>query len=298
MNKNITILVVFVLILLFGVYKFAFVDNISKTDLSINFYDGEYEISGQKFVLKNGLSKIPIPNSSSKIITKYFGNDADGDIDGDGINDKVFLLTQETGGTGTFYYLAGILNKQNGRIFARPVFIGDRIAPQNTRIENGEVLVNYADRNYGESFDVRPSLGKTLYLKLDPKIMEFGELVKDFPGEADPDRMSLFITTWNWIGTKYADNTEIKPKTNKFSLKFEKNKNTFSATTDCNGVSGEYLLNDKKIFFDKMISTLMYCEGSQEALFTKMLGQVESFYFTSRGELVFNLKGGGTMIFK
>jgi hypothetical protein len=43
----------------------------------------------------------------------------------------------------------------------------------------------------------------------------------------------------------------------------------------------------------------MYCENSQEAEFTKMLGEVESYYFTNRGELVFNLKfDSGSMIFR
>ncbi len=55
----------------------------------------------------------------------------------------------------------------------------------------------------------------------------------------------------------------------------------------------------KNIEFSKMISTLMYCDDSQEQDFTKSLSEVQSFMFTSKGELVFMLKvDSGSMIFR
>ena len=124
-------------------------------------------------------------------------------------------------------------------------------------------------------------------------------VVKDFEGEADPDRMTLGMTKWNWIKTAYSDDKIVTPlKEKKFTLTF-KNNNTFSATTDCNGVGGEYKTKDKNITFDKMMSTLMYCEGSQEAEFAKMLTETQSYMFTSKGELVLMLKyDSGSVIFR
>jgi hypothetical protein len=44
--------------------------------------------------------------------------------------------------------------------------------------------------------------------------------------------------------------------------------------------------------------TMMYCDGSEEAAFTDLLGQVTSYSFTSKGELHFSLKKpAGTAIF-
>lgn len=119
-------------------------------------------------------------------------------------------------------------------------------------------------------------------------------------GEANPDIMKLDMKTWNWISTTYNDGTVIKPNNaNKFKLTFITKNKTFSASTDCNGVGGEYRLNQNEIFFDKMMSTMMYCEGSQEAVFSKSLSQVSSYHFTNRGELVFDLKyDSGIMIFR
>jgi heat shock protein HslJ len=122
---------------------------------------------------------------------------------------------------------------------------------------------------------------------------------KSFEGEADSSKMTLRMKTWNWINTTYSDDKIVKPiKIDKFSLTFKDNKN-FSATTDCNGIGGEYTVNGNKISFDKMMSTLMYCDGSQESDFSKMLSETGSYMFTSKGELVLLLKyDSGSVIFE
>jgi heat shock protein HslJ len=265
-----------------------------------DYKNTKYIIDTEQVKLNNGLSeKEIIPGSASKIITKYFGNEVKYDFDKDGREDIAFLLTQETGGSGTFYYIAASLNKPNGYIGSRAFFLGDRIAPQTTEINNGTVIVNFAERNSGEDFSVPPSVGKSVELIFDTENMQFGEVVKNFEGEADPAVMKLDMKKWNWVSTKYNDGKNIMPRTeNKFTITFNK-PNNFSATTDCNGIGGEYVLSGNKISFERMMSTMMFCENSQENDFSKSLGEVESYYFTSKGELIFNLKlDSGTMIFR
>lgn len=108
--------------------------------------------------------------------------------------------------------------------------------------------------------------------------------------------------TWSWIQTTYNDGKIIKSKnTDKFKLTFKniEDGKTFSATTDCNGVGGEYMVNGKSIKFDKMISTMMYCENSQEQEFIKSLNDVVGYFFTDKNELVLELKyDSGSMIFR
>ena len=279
----------------------------AKQDLS---HDGTYIISGQKVTLKNGISEVSAaPGSASKIITKYFGNDLNYDLDKDGRIDKVFLVTQDTGGSGTFYYVVALLNTVNDPVESDGVLLGDRIAPQTINIDEGKttngtnkqnvIVVNYADRKTGESFAVAPSVGKSIWLKLDLKTMQFGEVVQNFEGEAKPAKMTLGMKTWTWVNTTYNDGKIVTSHAvNKFVLTIKDNK-TFSATTDCNGVGGEYVTNGKSISFTKMMSTMMYCEGSQETEFTKMLADTESYFFTTKGDLVLNLKfDSGSIVFK
>ncbi len=144
-------------------------------------------IDKQAVTLKDGVSEIETPTSSTtKIITQYFGNEIVHDLDGDGRDDTAFILTQNTGGSGTFYYVVAALNTPQGYFGSHGLLLGDRISPQTTEKGKGKVIViNYADRKVGESFAVSPSVGKSIWLLLDSKTMQFGEVVKTFEGESN-----------------------------------------------------------------------------------------------------------------
>lgn len=160
-----------------------------------DYKNAEYLINGQKVKLENGVSEVEAaPGSASKIITRYFGNEVKHDLNDDGREDVAFLLTQETGGSGTFFYVVAALNTPLGYIGSDAVLLGDRIAPQTTHMDeertvNGTmrqnvIVVNYAVRLPGEPFTARPSLGKSIWLKLDPGTMKLGEVAQNFEGEA------------------------------------------------------------------------------------------------------------------
>ncbi len=261
-------------------------------------HDAKYTINEEEIVLVNGVSYTKIPGATATTTTTYFGNDITGDFNQDGTQDLAFLVTQTNGGSGTFYYLVAKLNKVAGAVGSYGVLLGDRIAPQSTTLgTNNTIVVNYADRKPGEPFTTKPSVGKSIILKFDPMTNQFGEVVKDFEGEANPSTMKLDMKAWTWMQTTYSAGTAFVPKnTGKFILTFEKNR--FSSKTDCNGVGGEYTIKGNKMTLSKMMSTLMFCEGSQEAEYGKMLADVISYDFTSRGELLLNLKDGGVMLYK
>jgi hypothetical protein len=132
--------------------------------------NSSFEINGKIITLKNGVSEIEVaPSSASKIITRYFGNESTGDLNFDGIPDTAFLVTQDTGGSGTFYYAVVALKTKDGYKYTNAFFIGDRIAPQNTRIISNELDVNYAERKPGEPMTTQPSIGAVKILKVTPK---------------------------------------------------------------------------------------------------------------------------------
>ena len=263
--------------------------------------NAEYVIDGQRVKLVNGVAETEAaPGSASKITTRYFGNEVRSDMNGDGREDVAFLLTQETGGSGTFFYVVAALNTENGYIGSEAILLGDRIAPQTTELNaNGNIVVNYADRAPGEPMTTQPSVGKSIWLKLDPVALQFGEVEQNFEGEADPSRMTLDMKTWTWVSALYNDGRKITPnKAGAFTLTFGAD-GRFSAKTDCNSVGGSYTAAENKITFGQMISTKMYCEGSQENEFTTLLSNTTSYQFTSRGELILGLKfDSGSVVLK
>jgi heat shock protein HslJ len=124
------------------------------------------------------------------------------------------------------------------------------------------------------------------------------EIVAENPeGEADPSRMTLGMTTWKWITATEAGK-EVKPiKVDAFTVTF-KDDGKFSATTDCNQMGGSYVADKTNIAFSDMFSTKMFCEGSQETVFSKLLSDARTYAFTSRGELVLTTKTGGTVVLR
>ena len=175
-NKNIVILVIVVLVV-FGFYFFNINSNepatiVEETSQNQNVFDPKnatYEINGTKITLVNGEAQMETaPGSASKITTRYFGNEAVGDLNFDKQDDLAFLISQDTGGSGLFYYAVVAIKTADGYKLTNPFFIGDRIAPQTTQIVSNELYVNYAERKPGEPMTTRPSQGVTKLLKVTP----------------------------------------------------------------------------------------------------------------------------------
>lgn len=303
--KNILIGIGVILILTLGFFAFnSYIYNEKQVDetLTEDYKDGTYFIGEDTVRLTKGVSKVEsAPGSASVTTTQYFGNEARGDLDNDGDEDVVFLLTQNSGGTGTYFYLVGALKEEKGYRGTRAVLIGDRIAPQTTEFKDGITIVNYGDRKPGEPMTADPSQGKSLYLKYSSDSNDFGEVVQNFEGEADPETMTLDMKTWVLTAGTYKEGEEllgfIPNQKDVFSLTF-KTDGTFSATTDCNQVGGKYSTDAQKIVFSEVFATRMFCEGSQEELFVKLLESSTGYQFTSKGQLLLELSGGGSIEFR
>ena len=161
-------------------------DQTTKAD----YKDASYVIEGKTVQLANGYSESEAaPGSATKVITRYFGNELFADLDGDGDEDVAFILTQETGGSGTFYYGVAALTTPEGANGSDVYFLGDRIAPQPTMLSANQnqkevVVFNYAARAGGESMNTEPSIGKSVYLKINPDTMRWGIVMPNFEGES------------------------------------------------------------------------------------------------------------------
>ena len=146
------------------------------------YKNATYVIDGSSVTLTDGSSVVPTaPGSASTTTTQYFGNMATGDLNTDGLPDVAFILTQNGGGSGTFYYAVAALKTATGYTGTNAILLGDRISPQTTEVSNGVVTVNYADRNMSDPMTTDPSVGVSKYLKIvGGKLMEVANPA-DFP---------------------------------------------------------------------------------------------------------------------
>ena len=252
-----------------------------------------YSIAGQTIRLVDGVAEMPAaPGSAARIVTRYFGNEVRGDLNGDGREDVAFLLTQQPGGSGTFFYAAAALDLPRGLVGSQGLLLGDRIAPQTVELRSdGIIVVNYADHAPDEALATPPSVAKTILLKLNPTTLRLGEVAQNFEGEADPASMKLDMKTWTWVRAVQDGNEIVPRQAEAFTLTFGAD-STFSATTDCNRVRGGYTAQGNELTFaEAMIATRMFCADAQEQAFTDLLRKTAGYGFTSRGELVLQLAG-------
>jgi hypothetical protein len=143
-----------------------------------------YRIEGEAVQLIDGHNERPAaPGSASKIATGILGNPAAGDLDGNGRPDVALTLFQQTGGTGTFVYVAAAIRHASGFRGTNAVFIGDRIVVDRISIRSEVIVVAYRDRNAGEPMAADPSVARTLHC-----IVDNGELKKIEPPRG-PDRL-------------------------------------------------------------------------------------------------------------
>jgi hypothetical protein len=97
---------------------------------AVQLTDGKYE--GEPFV-EGGASR---PTVAFADITAF------GDLDEDGVEDAVVVLVEDSGGSGSFSYLAAVLNRNGTPENVATQLVGDREQIQSVTIDGAEVTVS------------------------------------------------------------------------------------------------------------------------------------------------------------
>lgn len=103
----------------------------------------------------------------------YFGNEVSADLDGDGRVDMAFIVSRQTSPKDTVYYAVAALRTESGYVGSDGYLLGTNIAPQSTFMSQyprhkDVVVFAYADRPIGAVTTDSPSVGKSVFLKIDP----------------------------------------------------------------------------------------------------------------------------------
>lgn len=116
-----------------------------------------YVIEGSSYTLEGGSFEDP------SIQVTVFSSDitALGDLNGDGVIDAATIVSQNTGGSGTFIYLAAMIN--SGVAASEPfdpasltnlatIFLGDRVIVHNIEIADGLIGVDFTTQDADDPF--------------------------------------------------------------------------------------------------------------------------------------------------
>lgn len=147
------------------------------------YESASYVIEGARVQLKDGVAE------KDGVETRIFGNEVITDLDADGDADIAFILTQSHPDGRIAFYATAALQQDGGYVGIDGYPLGDHIAPQSTNMSTNPrhvdvVVFNFATRAPGETIDVRPSVGKSVYLKVDTTGERWAIVEPDFEGEA------------------------------------------------------------------------------------------------------------------
>jgi hypothetical protein len=181
------ILVIFILVLIVGVgYLIARLKTRSKSitpvvtttepsNVITDALNTTYTIDDQLASLINGSAQQSVATGSSGTINiSVWSQPVLGDLNNDGNDDAALILVEQTGGSGTFYYLvAAIENPESGEaIGSNGVLLGDRISPQSISIDKGVITVKYLDRGPKEAMATPPSIETIKHFTLNGLALE------------------------------------------------------------------------------------------------------------------------------
>lgn len=107
---------------------------------------------------------------------------------------------------------------------------------------------------------------------------------------------TLVGSSWMWTGIldENGQLTFSPRQPEAYMLQFTDSR--MSSRTDCNTIGGSYSVSGDNITMGEIMSTLMYCEDSDEAVYTSGLSKVTSFK-EDNGELYLKLTDGFTFTF-
>jgi hypothetical protein len=112
-----------------------------------------------KAQLKEGLfEEEAAPGSATKTKIQLGKIQAIGDVNGDGLEDAVVTLVVDPGGSGTFTYLALVLNQAGKPKPLAAVLLGDRIIVKSLALQNGDVQVTLLTRKPDEPMSTEPTV--------------------------------------------------------------------------------------------------------------------------------------------
>jgi len=121
-----------------------------------------FKIERDTVALVNGRAeREAAPGSATKVTTTLADPRVSGDVDGDGRPDTVVVLIYQPGSSGTFSYLAVLLNATGGVTTAPAVLLGDRIKISGVKLDGRTIVVDVLDRTAGQPFSESPSVAST-----------------------------------------------------------------------------------------------------------------------------------------
>jgi heat shock protein HslJ len=137
--------------------------------------------------LTNGEYRKPIVEGSATELVIRLANVTFGDLDSDGVADAAVVLVTDPGGSGTFYDLAAILNRDGKPEHVATASLGDRAEIQALSVESGHVIIEMITHGPDDPMCCPTQLVRSTYALEDGALAEVAsDVIKTAEGPGEP----------------------------------------------------------------------------------------------------------------
>ncbi len=124
-------------------------------------YPSEWTASGSAQLTGGQYEEEIAPGSASKIQIQMLDTMAYGDLDGDGFADAAVILVTNGGGSGSFYELFAVLDRQGQPAPVASAMLGDRIQVNSLMVQPGQIVVDMLTQGPGDAMAGPPTQAET-----------------------------------------------------------------------------------------------------------------------------------------
>lgn len=224
-------------------------------------------IDGTQVTLVDGLAEAAtMQGSAEKVITTMTEFVDWGDLNEDGRDDVAFIVTQHSGGSGTFFYVASALAGGNGALSGtNGILLGDRIKPDAIRVEGGRIVVDFTDRGKDEPFTAAPTHAVKETFELAGGLLNRVLTPADLAG------------VWAWQKTAMNDDTVLTPDpaATPVTIQFGTD-NRAEVASACGVLPLAYTIEEQQLTLEVPADALEDCEDKSMQDFVKYLPEVQT----------------------
>ena len=210
-----------------------------------------------------------------------------GDLDGDGGEEAVVLLVENSGGTGSFVYLSALGRRAGEVVNLGTSLVGDRVQIRSLRVDGEEIELKVIQRGPDDAACC-PSQKATRIWVLDGGLVEAST---DVTGTLSIDDLSGVEWSLTHLGRD-----EPVPEGSSITMVFESGR--ILGSSGCNRYfAGVTETSPGEIAIGEVGSTMMACPDEVmqlEARYLKAVGQVAGYSFLA-GKLVLAYGDGGVV---
>jgi heat shock protein HslJ len=215
-----------------------------------------------------------------------------GDLNGDGLEDAVVLLVESSGGSGSFVYMAALLNQSGNAFNIATQFLSDRARVEALAIAEGVITLEMVAHGPEDPMCC-PS-----QQVIETWELQGGTLAQLSHEEKQAaDLTGLAEITWKWESLSDASGqTQITVDHPERYLLELGTDGLYQVTADCNRAMGAYTVDGETLTLLPGPTTLAECEpGSLYDEYLSYLGAVER-YTIEDGKLLLQLAADGPIM--